>query len=956
MVFLRGKGKAAPTKGTGLLTPLDEHKERAPILNEETLKEITSKLVGDPHSNYSGSSVCGSSRGSGQIGELAYTKFTIGGFPGVKHAVFISEGTDVNPAVFAHICKALGKEVPNLLLSGVGPIRHPSRLCSPQLLQCRGFRPLLAEVVPEPPAAGGLWAACACAEPAEAPTLDEPARMLASSVYQQKLQNATSVLASAAAQVNTWTLTGPRLSELELLLQQGLWSGSQVDIVHLVVAHLQDKAYMESSASKALLKRLFDSSEAMSAEAVDRAPLVSLPGELWGFGSTSSSPPARSTGGDMTDWSFDTYDDEAARGHPVTRWPWPCGDLFLFFYRRDMGGATRGPDWNFMTSTWLDQRAIRFAPESVAAVANVFIGGKEKSMKKSLFHALKVPRPVVVLHNTGGLSQQLGLFVGVIQRVWDGSPASARPFLAEGGLGLGRGASREQLLQAMAASRILAHIEREFDASGLHEEERLTLSDVVHLMDIIKRRARAFNQRVCALDPLSESPEGAIPAIASVLSYHKLSKREPKSVVIQRSLALKGWRLHRRLAQRAVQLEKFGTGMATAIAMTLLLSTVLACCFVAMRVEKDSVKDVFFNVTAPTLTHEVKFSFTLTQTIRLARWSLIVLPLTVALLMSLQILFQISHKRSRVQMAAVQVVSEINYFLSRTGPYSGVFREDQKRFMRHMQGVVKRLANAGVQEDDLLGGRGSFSDGFPEDTQQLAQHVEQHVYGQKALPECVQAAAWGAWLEAQAPQDYAAELSAEQYVELRLQPLKRHCEDRLRERTLRRRVLGAVLALSLLALNVGLLVAVSLGWSLDASLVPLWIPVCMGFAAFLQGLGRRLAPPEALHALGTALSAVQELDMRWQAADVRERRSDRTLRRMVLTGERMWLAMAACLAGAPLPEEDDWDAVEGEQLPQQGSPAKRSSSLSRHTSSTGSPSETDLLSDTTSMTGSTSMW
>ncbi|CAK0878536.1 unnamed protein product, partial [Prorocentrum cordatum] len=59
---------------------------------------------------------------------------------------------------------------------------------------------------------------------------------------------------------------------------------------------------------------------------------------------------------------------------------------------------------------------------------------------------------------------------------------------------------------ALSPSKLLKQVEREFDTSGMEPSAVLNLGDVVSILDSVKQRIRAFQQRCCVVDPLTASP------------------------------------------------------------------------------------------------------------------------------------------------------------------------------------------------------------------------------------------------------------------------------------------------------------------------------------------------------------------------------------------------------------------------------------------------------------------
>merc|ERR1740123_401637 len=169
-------------------------------------------------------------------------------------------------------------------------------------------------------------------------------------------------------------------------------------------------------------------------------------------------------------------------------------------------------------------------------------------MKRKMVHAVKLANPIVVLDNTPNVAKQVSLFIKVLQNVWDRNPLTAcRPFLNGERGAISSNPSAGDLIQAMSPAKIMKHVEKEFDSSGMNADERLTLSDIVGLLDLVKRRPQAFKETVTSVDPLRDSADNTISQLMSVFTSPHNGAREMNSTELQRSLVLKGWDLHLRL-------------------------------------------------------------------------------------------------------------------------------------------------------------------------------------------------------------------------------------------------------------------------------------------------------------------------------------------------------------------------------------------------------------------------
>mmetsp|Transcript_10519 Transcript_10519/g.32707 ORF Transcript_10519/g.32707 Transcript_10519/m.32707 type:complete len:997 (-) Transcript_10519:194-3184(-) len=909
----------APSSAAAVpLAPLPENKEPA-FLSDDGLRELLTRKLKDQQ----GSIYTESTQASSKYTDLRYAKFTIAGFPGVKHAVFIPDNLKLSPPVLQQVCSAIDKEMPCMLLQGVSSLCHPAKMSTPQLRKCRGLRQLMSDSksslrMPggEDPEAGGC-----CCKPRtdgdanelqvnDAELSNKELIKVANHVLEKKVASTISSVATAACRTNVWTFTGPNLSNFEIFLQQGLETG-ETEIFRMVAAHMQDKAYMESEMSRSLMKCLFDSSQAMSADVVERATPVPLQGDLWN--------PAKNTAHEefcregFEYWSFESLEDETAVGHPIIQWPWPHADLYFLFYREDAneGGPTSDADWEFVTKKRLDRDAIPFSPEVLAPVGHVFIGGCQAQMKKKLLQAMRHGSPVILLDNTPNVPKQMALVVKDVQKVWERAPIiNCRPFLSETAQ-LSNNPTSAELLEAMLPSKIMNHLEEEFDNSGMEEAEKLTLSDIYGLMDLVKRRPQTFKDTVCVVDPLHSTPDRIMTQLVSVMNSYNSSTREISTTSIHRSLVMKAWRQHRKMARRAAQLRDRALALLACIALVMVLSTTLAVAMVFLRLQKAKVQEIMYNVSAPVLYEEIEISFTMTDELGFLKISLLVLPILAGLLTTLQSHYQVSQKWASVHMAATQLVSEIYQFLGNVGPYNNPSSSmNQTRFMKRQQDMIKHLSMCGVHEDDLMEGSDSSDDGFPQDYEVLEAHINQYLYGiqptscfyrklqdcMAALGACGPPCAWTALLmDGQECKDPAAPLTAEAYMETRILPLRKHYSEWVR-------TLSSVNK----TLNVLLVICLSVGSGLGASGFSLWIPVTLGLATFVTTLSHALAPSEILTAVNNAMTTLHNLDLRWQG--IRENRSEATKSHLILTTEKISCAVATTFSGASLmPEEIDDD-------------------------------------------------
>jgi len=892
----------APSSAAAVpLAPLPENKEPA-FLSDDGLRELLTRKLKDQQ----GSIYTESTQASSKYTDLRYAKFTIAGFPGVKHAVFIPDNLKLSPPVLQQVCSAIDKEMPCMLLQGVSSLCHPAKMSTPQLRKCRGLRQLMSDSksslrMPggEDPEAGGC-----CCKPRtdgdanelqvnDAELSNKELIKVANHVLEKKVASTISSVATAACRTNVWTFTGPNLSNFEIFLQQGLETG-ETEIFRMVAAHMQDKAYMECSRSRRLMRDLFENSQEMSSEGVSYVQPITLRGDLWDPAMERSNQEFAEHGFDY--WSFNDYDENAVAGHPIALWPWPHADLFLLFYREDRVNGSTVPevDWEYRTERRLDLDAIPFVPETFAPVGYVFFGSPHcwgPQTKKKLLQGIKLANPVVLLDNTPNVAKQISLFVNVVKKVWDRAPiASCRPFLDDAaGARLSGTATAVEIMQALSPSKIMQHVKDNFDSSGMDACEKLTLSDVVGLLDVLKRRPHAFREVVCVVDPLADSPERVVPQLMSVFTS-QTGLREANPTMVHRSLVTRGWALHLRLVRSEQQLRRFVMGTSVLIALAMVLSALIAMFLVWLSISGKEVRQ---------LAEQVPF---LEDALHLL---LVALPICAAFLMIVQSNFQVGQKWASVHMASSRVVSEIYHFLGNVAPYTAGPVANQKRFQKRLRRMVKCLSISGVHEEDLLGRENSSEDLVVDDFDLLQQQINSSLYGIRPHHWCCRrmrgwvgsfgfSHPWAALLLDEEQRDLVAPVTSESYMELRITPLRMHYANMVRSLTHLRMVLHCCLVLSLVA-------SVACG----AAGAACWVPVTMGLGAFVASLEQWLAPSDIFSALNSALITLNNFDLRWQVRDIRENRSQATKDRLIVTMEKIALNIARSTSRATLLPEVD---------------------------------------------------
>jgi len=262
--------------------------------------------------------------------------------------------------------------------------------------------------------------------------------------------------------------------------------------------------------------------------------------------------------------------------------------------------------------------------------------------------------------------------------------------------------------------------------------------------------------------------------------------------------------------------------------------------------------------------------------------------------------FQVAQKWANVHVIANRIVAEIYQFLAAVGPYNAGPIMNQKHFQKRLRTLARCSSASGMPEEDVMGGS---EDEFAHNLSLLQRHVEQSVYGirqqwqimrrlQTMCGLCCASPATCGWssllLEADL-KDFTAPVTAETYVEIRMNPLKTHYTEMVRRLTRIHKFFH-------------LLLLIFLGGSvlLGALGMPGWIPVTVSLAAFVGFLMQWAAPQEVFAALNSALSTLSSFDLKWQGTDIRESRSQATKQLFVTATEKIAMNVARSVSRATL--------------------------------------------------------
>jgi hypothetical protein len=251
-------------------------------------------------------------------------------------------------------------------------------------------------------------------------------------------------------------------------------------------------------------------------------------------------------------------------------------------------------------------------------------------------------------------------------------------------------------------------------------------------------------------------------------------------------------------------------------------------------------------------------------------------------------------------MASSRIVLEVYKFLGSVGPYTGGPTVRQRIFSRRLRDMVKHLFASRLLEDELEGSLHNSAEPFS-DPDALTQHVQTTLYGirppcwlWKQMQSCLrhQSTSCG-WAELllQSPEtvDMTAPISAEEYMERRVMPLRKYYTRWVHSLSRLRMMLHVALLFALLSCII-----------LGAGGYSACIPVTLTSAILVIMLSHWVTPPEVVTAINAALATLNSLDLRWQGSDQRENISDATRDSLVCTTEETALAVARAYSRASM--------------------------------------------------------
>merc|ERR1740123_2583919 len=167
------------------------------------------------------------------------------------------------------------------------------------------------------------------------------------------------------------------------------------------------------------------------------------------------------------------------------------------------------------------------------------------------------------------------------------------------------------------------------------------------------------------------------------------------------------------------------------------------------------------------------------------------------------------------------------------------------------------------------------------------------------MVQCSPCCGWTSLLmDSQESKDMAAPVSAESYMEVRVQPLRKYYSAWHQRLSSTRNVLHFCIVVTL-----------SVGSGLGASGLSMWIPTALAVATFFSTMISWLAPSEMLATVNQASTTLKDLDLRWKGSDILENQREGTKTLLIQLTEKIAWAVASTYSGASmaLSDLDDGD-------------------------------------------------
>lgn len=811
------------------------------------------------------------------VGHIRHGQFSIMGQQGrgVKKYVLVPDGEAVSKSVWDQIFKAWKLKSPNLLIWVKSGTMHPMKIVTGHLSKSEQFQALLQSVNEAHPE----HAKTAAAGSDETP--NPGALEVVNKILRNKLKAVMDGIANAADQTNSWILIVGTPGQGEVLLEDALGRSNATPII-LVVDHLTHSLCSESEYSRAMTEELDHAAVPLATSAKE---VVELRGDLWdpavhtkpASGASAEGhrhflEMAQKTGAPFGCWEFHSTADPRAKGYPWMAWPFRSGTHYILF----------------QNATDMDARDLAHAARltSLGPLGYVFLGGGTDTLAE-VKNAVVNAMPSVLLKNTGRVTQQWALLFGALKASQQETPP-----------------------KQPEATALLRAVRTGYDEAGLKESIRMTLPDVIEVLDVFKSRPEVFVDTLSVVDPLEDTPERVLNALSRCFASSATGIVELGVGAAQDEVVLEAWRLHAELDHNARK-KKFTSDVLMFISLVLtFLTTAIAVVITAVGMQEDwraAIPDPYW---------------------KMMEVLCLVFPALSGLITTVISRLRLVAKWSTLQVAASRIVAEIYHFRTSTGQYNptcsgqaaadkekdahrdeeegskdednaGMLRREVRmRFIHKVQQIAEQVGNSDMKGDSLSRPEGDLRS-FQRSSRELFRHVEKNVV-QHSLPNPRAKDAIGGAADTDYSQymllsvdtgtdtdDFVSPISTEAYIEYRMRPLL----DRFRGTT-------PGLSTQLIFTEVVIFVLATVGTLLAALGLREWIPVSVAGGSVLNALVEYRGLQPRLEAANASVTEVQNLLTMWAGLSMVDRRMPAIREHMVRNLEKTVLAEVAARAPA----------------------------------------------------------
>eukprot|EP00747_Dinoflagellata_sp_TGD_P144093 gnl/TRDRNA2_/TRDRNA2_176458_c0_seq3.p1 gnl/TRDRNA2_/TRDRNA2_176458_c0~~gnl/TRDRNA2_/TRDRNA2_176458_c0_seq3.p1 ORF type:complete len:901 (-),score=157.19 gnl/TRDRNA2_/TRDRNA2_176458_c0_seq3:112-2814(-) len=578
---------------------------------------------------------------------LTYAKFTMAGWTGPKHVVFVPDSMTFDKAALEKVVDALKWTFPNLLIGSASSTMVPSELWTDKELSSKCLKKLR-----------------------ECGLQDEQVNDMMKECLVQKIKAIINAVLSAAEQTGSWSIHDGIPTTADILTQSCVRQGSLgTKLVNFFDARPSSTMAMCRPESWSMIKQLYDASKPISQEVVEGFvdPVV-LESELLAAVKSFT---------DKTQWPGHFYKN-GSTPLPIEKRAvisqWLMADADLFFLKIPGAGLPESigpisPDpANCESNDW----AIDF--NLLGAYGLFVVGGRGSSAKDQILNSFVAGSPCVIVNLSGGVansSAQLILAIkGLINRDEklirklsgdDKKKEKARP-------GSYEDLSLNQIFSMVNAGLLLQHVDKKAGRMP-GEKGMFTVAEVATVIDMAKARYKYFIETVKVVDPLKDSPEDCLERLSACFSSTYTGVLELGASAAQVDVVVEAWRMHRLFTAKAASLRSNATVLTYLCALASFIAIVISIFIEEMKECLDS--DLHTMAICRLAGYLCAGSHaTLAKYNKYMKWAIVFIPIVSALFSTVGSYFMFLENWAIIKLKCAQLVRDIYLFRAGIGPYS----------------------------------------------------------------------------------------------------------------------------------------------------------------------------------------------------------------------------------------------------------------------------------------------